>query len=449
METFLVLGLGESGYWASRLILEVLKAPLVVMDDSPRAQNKALDLAQRAWELGVPMESLVGARFPLPGDVARVVVSPGVPADHPLLQEAQARGVEVMSELELAFRHLDLPLVAITGTNGKTTVTSLVSHILKYEGLEVWTGGNIGTPLSRLVVERGTPQWVVLEVSSFQLEWVRDFKPRIGALLNLGEDHLDRHGTMENYLALKMKLAACQGPEDVLLVNADDPYLGGYPVPGGGRLYTFSLSGPVDRGMGMEGDALLWRDGALEESLPLAALPSWARLHLDNVVAALALVRLVGLSLVEVLPGLKDYRLPPHRLELVKERNGVRFYDDSKATNPPAVARALRLMDGPVVLLMGGRNKGFSFNSLEEPVKEKVRALVAFGEAAEEIARDLKGTGVFLEVVPSLAQGISLAMELAQRGDAVLLSPGCASFDEFSSYKERGEFFRRMVLQSP
>ena len=449
MGTVLVLGLGESGYWASRLVLEVLKSPLVVVDDSPDPRERAHSLAHRARELGIPFEARLGSRLSLPGEVSQVVVSPGVPAHHPLLGEALDRGMEVLGELELAFRFLEIPVVAITGTNGKTTVTSLLAHIVNRLGGRIWTGGNIGTPLSRLVVEGGDFQWVILEVSSFQLEWVRDFRPRIGAILNLGEDHLDRHGTMEEYLSLKLRLAAGQGPEDAFLFNADDPHFSRDFPHLLSALYRFSLKGGVERGLGVEGNRAVWRDLDLEEWVDLGGLPSWAVLHLDNVVAALALGRLMGYSLKDLLRGLKGYELPSHRLELVAERDGVCYYDDSKATNPPAVARALSLLEGPVILLMGGRNKGFTFTSLEVPVREKVKALVAFGEAAGEIARDLRGAGVPLHRVPGLAQGVALARAMARKGDVVLLSPGCASFDEFASYKERGEFFRRMVWQSP
>ncbi len=444
----LVLGLGESGYWASRLVLEVLGQGLMVMDESFGVQDRALDLAERARGLGLSFEARLGARFPLPPEVSRVVVSPGVPASHPLLIQARDKGVEVVGELELAFGHLETPVMAITGTNGKTTVTSLVGHLLERLGYRVWVGGNIGTPLSRLVLEETSVQWVILEVSSFQLEWVKEFRPSIGALLNLGEDHLDRHGSLEEYLSLKLRLAARQGPDDALVVSADDPFLQGSLSSMEGRIYGFSRLGSVERGLGVAGGSLLWRDEKGEESLSLDSLPAWARLQLDNVLAALALGRLVGPSLEEMVPALEGYRLPPHRLELVDVRGGIRFYDDSKATNPPAVARALSMIEGPVVLLMGGRNKGFSFRSLRRAVMDRVKALVVFGEAAGEIARDLGDTGVPLFLAQGLEGALSLALDVARERDAVLLSPGCASFDEFSSYKERGEFFRKLVASA-
>lgn len=438
----LVLGLGESGFWASRLVMEVLRLPLLVMDDSRDVEARALELAERARVLGLPFEARFGGRFSLPSNVSLVVVSPGVPSHHPLLLEAQYKGVKVVSELELAFAHAGSPIVAITGTNGKTTVTSMLAHLLRQEGVEVWMGGNIGTPFSRMVVEGLKPEWVALEVSSFQLEWVEAFRPTVGAILNIGEDHLDRHGTMDEYLALKLRLAARQCEGDAFLINVDDPLLRRRVFEG--RLYHFSMVRSVERGMGIVGETLVWRDER-EEMLELEALPQWACLHLDNVVATMALGRILGLSMEGMAAALGSYALPPHRLELVSEKGGIRFYNDSKATNPPAVARALALLEGPVVLLMGGRNKGFCFDSLKNIVRKKVKSLVVFGEAGEEIARDLRGLGISILKCRRLEDAVARALEVAKRGDDVLLSPGCASFDEFSSYRERGDFFRKMV----
>ncbi len=446
MGVVLVLGLGESGFWASRLVMEVLRHPLLVMDDRKDVEAKALDLAERARALGIPFEARFGGRFSLPSDVSQVVVSPGVPSRHPLLVEAQKRGVRVVGEMELAFTRVSSPVVAITGTNGKTTVTSMLVHLMCQGGMDVWMGGNIGTPLSRMVVEGRRPEWVVLEVSSFQLEWAERFSPGVGAILNIGEDHLDRHGTMEEYLALKLGMAAKQGKEDALLINIDDPLLRRSEF-GECRLFHFSILTPVERGMGVENDTIVWRDG-VEETLEVGALPQWVRFHMDNVVAALGLGRIVGLSMEGMAAALETYALPPHRLEFVAEKGGIRFYNDSKATNPPAVVRALALVKGSIVLLMGGRNKGFRFTSLREAVEKRVKTLVVFGEAREEIARDLRDTGVPIIEAEGLGDAVAWAVDVAREGDAVLLSPGCASFDEFSSYRERGGFFREMVLKT-
>jgi len=443
----LVLGMGGSGYWAARLVLEILARPLVVVDDGDGGElrKRAARLGDIAKGLGLPFRVYLGGMDILPSDISRIVVSPGVPGDHYLIRQALSKGIEVIGEMELAWRCLFLDgsgpqVVAITGTNGKTTVTSMVGHMMNNLGIGAWVGGNIGTPLSRLVVEGSMPKWVILEVSSFQLEWVDTFSPMVGAILNLGDDHLDRHGDMETYMTLKSRILPQRGKG---LLKADDPWL--QPLIREDT-YLFSTKGGVDRGLGVERGVVCWREGTKrEEVMEVERLDHPLRLNLDNVLAALALGKMIGLSFPSMLSALKGFRFLPHRLELVGEKVGIKFYNDSKATNPPAVARALTLLEDPVILLMGGRNKGLSFTSLAPIISERVKGLVVFGEASDDILRDLSKLNLPMEKAQTMGEAFKKALVWAKNGDAILLSPGCASFDEFSSYGERGEVFRRLV----
>ncbi len=445
--THLVLGLGDSGYWAARLVLDVLACPLIVVDDGEGEElgNKSEKLKGIARDSGLSFRACLGGISTLPSGIARIVVSPGVPKDHPLISQALSKGAEVVGEMELAWRCLSLhgpapQVVAITGTNGKTTVTSMVGHIVSKSKLEAWVGGNIGTPLSRLVVEGSIPPWVILEVSSFQLEWADTFSPVVGAIINLGEDHLDRHGDMETYRALKSRILPVGGRT---LLKAEDPWL--QPLARKDT-YLFSSTRGVDRGLGIEEGVIYWRgDSRVEEVVDVEKLDHNLRLNLDNVMAALALGKIVGLSFSPMLSALKTFNFLPHRLEMVGERGGIKFYNDSKATNPPSVARALSLLEDPVVLLMGGRNKGLSFTSLAPLISERVKGLVVFGEAKNDILRDLSEISIPMEEAQTMEGAFKKAVRWVEKGDVLLLSPGCASFDEFSSYVERGDCFRRLV----
>ncbi len=439
----LVLGLGDSGYWATRLVMECLKGSVVVVDDATRPYGVVRELRERAESLGLSFQAFLGGCPSLPPEVSTVVVSPGVHAGHPLIRQALDNGIEVVGEMELAWRQINSPapfVMAVTGTNGKTTVASMIGHIFSTLGEDVWVGGNIGTPLSRLIVGGAVPPWLVLEVSSFQLEWVETFNPSLGVLLNLGEDHLDRHGTMDVYRALKARIFPRQGKS---LLNAEDPWLS--PLKSDG-MYFFSFSGPVERGLGLRRGTLWWVDGSGRERVSgLQEIGHPLFLHIDNVVAAVAAGRLAGLAFPSILTALKSFTFPPHRLELVAVKGGIRFYDDSKATNPSAVRRALSLVKGPLILLMGGHNKGLSFSSLRSTINQRAKGLVVFGEAKGEILSHLSGLTVPVAEAVDMEEAFRKALVWAGPGDAVLLSPGCASFDEFSSYAERGEAFSRLV----
>lgn len=414
--------------------------------DNGLLREKIEFLSSRAKQRALSLEFHLGSfHLDVLEGVDLVVTSPGVPSYNPLLEEACKRGAKVWSELELSSRFTRSPIIAITGTNGKTTTTLLLAHILKSSGKDVWVGGNIGSPLSALLMEKASPEWVILEVSSFQLEWVEKFHPRMAAIINLTEDHLDRHHNVKEYLNIKLKITMNQRKEDLLLLNSDTPYLRDIDEVRA-TIYRFGFGNREEPGIFCTEDAMMWREeGGTERVMDLSVLPLIYRHNIENIMAAFALARLAGVDFQIMVTALKGFAFSPHRLELVKDIAGIKFYDDSKATNPGAVAKALRTLSPPVMLLIGGKNKRLRFDPLKRLVREKVKVLFIFGESAQEISGDLAGLCERMEVFERMAEAVGAAMELAAPGDTVLFSPGCTSFDEFSNYKERGEAFRCIV----
>jgi UDP-N-acetylmuramoylalanine--D-glutamate ligase len=432
----LVLGLGMSGASAARFCAE-RGAHVVAAEEAARELD--------AGALGPGVELRVGAPFPDPAAFDLVVPSPGVPR----ARYAGAR--RALGDVELAYLALRVPIVAVTGTNGKSTTVRLVEAMLRAAGLRAEAAGNVGVPALDLV---GRPLDVaVLEVSSFQLEAVERFRPRVGVVLNVTDDHLDRHGSLEAYAAAKARLFERQEPEDVAIANGDDPLARKVAAAGRGRLALFQRVGPVAQGAGRAvaegawweaGAIALARDGRIErlgtDDLAGGALPPR-----ENVLAALLAATSAGAEPRRALAALADWSGLPHRLETVAVRGGVAFVDDSKATNPGAAEFALDAQRAPVVWIAGGRDKELSFDALAERARGRVRRALLVGEAAGKIARALEGR-VPYEQVGTVEAAVRRAAELAAPGDVVLLAPGCASFDQFKSYAERGERFRAAVL---
>lgn len=425
----LVLGLGMSGVSAARFCAE-RGARVVAAEETPRALDPAA--------LGPGVELRQGAPFPDPGEFDLVVPSPGVPRARYVGRARRALG-----DVELAYRALRVPIVAVTGTNGKSTTVRLVEAMLRAAGLRAEAAGNVGVPALDLV---GRPLDVaVLEVSSFQLEAVERFRPRVGVVLNVTEDHLDRHGSLEGYAATKARLFERQGPEDVAIANGDDPLA--RKVAAAGRAHTrlFKRVGPVADGAWWEAGAIALAERGSVQRLSLddvAAVPLPPR---ENVLAALLAASAVGADPQRALAALADFAGLPHRLERVALRDGVAFVDDSKATNPGAAEFALDAQSAPVIWIAGGRDKELSFDALAERARGRVRRALLIGEAAEKIGRALEGR-VPYERVETLEAAVRRAAEIAAAGEVVLLAPGCASFDQFQSYAERGERFRAAVL---
>ncbi len=370
-----------------------------------------------------------------------LVVSPGVGATHPLPTAARQRGIPVVAEVELAFAFLEGTLVAVTGSNGKSTTTAMAGALLAGAGFSVEVCGNIGRPLAAAI--EGPPGRVfVVELSSFQLETIERFRPRAAALLNLSPDHLDRHGDLDGYLAAKRRIFENQRTEDVAVLNAGDAAVAATPVHARARL--FAVTGPVVDGCDVEGDRVVERSpgAAPVELFARTDVPLPGPHNLENAMAAALLARAVGAAPADLAPALAAFRGLPHRLERVAERDGVVFYDDSKGTNVGATLRSLEgFADGTVHLILGGRNKGADLALLRPMVARKARRVYLVGEAADDLAMALAGA-VAISRSGQLEAAVTEAARRARGGETVLLSPACASFDQFCDFVERGRRFQ-------
>ncbi len=434
---FLVLGLARTGKECARFLAN--QGAKVSLSD---LRSQAGLKEEMAALKDLSLSYFLGGedRAALDG-VDCVIPSPGVPAENPLLREAVARGIPVLSEIEIAYRFSLPPLVAITGTNGKSTTTTLVGEMLKASGKEVFIGGNIGAPLISFV--SGNWDWGVVEISSFQLEWVEQFRPRVAALLNLTEDHLDRYRDFGAYCQAKEKIFAAQREDDIAILNRDDPLVWALRGRLRARVVSFGFD-EVPNGIYALSDVIIWRNGAKEERFPLAGVKIQGIHNVENMMAAVAAAKAVGVSQAAIQQTLEGFPGLEHRLEFVRERNGVRFYNDSKGTNVGAVVKSLASFSAPVLLLAGGVDKGGGYGVLRPEIKQKVRRLILFGAARQIIAnalRDLTET----VIVDDLAAAVREAAEHAEPGDVVLFSPACSSFDMFRNYAERGKAFKSLV----
>ncbi|MCG6534887.1 MAG: UDP-N-acetylmuramoyl-L-alanine--D-glutamate ligase, partial [Syntrophales bacterium LBB04] len=377
-------------------------------------------------------------------DVDLIVPSPGVPPSNQILQEALRRKIAIISEIELAYRFLTCPIIAVTGTNGKTTTTTLIGNILERAGMKVFVGGNIGDPLIGFV-GGGHADYAVVEVSSFQLQWVEQFCPFVAILLNTTCDHVNYHGTFAAYRLAKERIFENQTSRHLAIINADEPAIGLLARKIVARIGYFSSASRREQGMFVGEDELVYIPfSGARETYPLHMVKIPGRHNLENVMASIMAARECGVSSGNIIAAITDFKGLPHRIELAGEKRGVAYYDDSKGTNVGAVVRALESFSRPVFLLMGGRDKDGDFETLAPLIKEKVKQLVLFGEARDRI-NGLIGGIVKTASVAGLREATALAYDLAEAGDIVLLSPGCASFDEFSDYKARGDFFKKLV----
>jgi len=393
---------------------------------------------------GLPIEYHLGGENPnWLHEVDLVIPSPGVPAENPLLREAQTRSIPVLSEIEIAYRFLNVPLVGITGTNGKSTTTTLIGEMFKANGAKVFVGGNLGAPMIGFASDDW--DWGVVEISSFQLEWVEDFRPKIGVLLNLTEDHLDRYPDFPAYCRAKEKIFAAQKKDDVAVLNRDDPLVWEIRERISARVISFGFS-DVEEGVCATADEIRWRHASREEKFSLQQVKIQGVHNVENMMAAIAVAKAAGIpedviqKSLEAFPGLE------HRLEFVRELNGVRYYNDSKGTNVGAVVKSLASFSAPVILLAGGVDKGGDYAPLRDEVQRKVRRLVLFGAAKNLISAAL---GHLTETVSveTLEAAVRDAAKHARPGDVVLLSPACSSFDMFKNYAERGKIFKKLVQE--
>ena len=439
-----IIGLGESGAAAARL--SFAKGGDTYVSDM-RADAKTRSRGTELRALGVDVdEGRHDERRIESADL--VVVSPGIPPDVPVLSHLRKRGVGWISELEFAFRFFRAPLVAVTGTNGKTTTAALTAHLMRAGGKTVGLGGNIGADYghaaSLLALTEPTPDWFVVEVSSFQLQCVDRFRPTVGVVTNLAPDHLDRYGSLEEYYSDKANLFRNSGPDSkwVLPISPDVDRIAG---EASGDRYRFSVDTVGESGAFLDGSWLTLKLGESTPVLESSDLPLLGRHNIENALAALVVAGLAKVGTAAAAEGLRTFAPLPHRLESVIEVKRVLWVNDSKATNVAATRSALESLDRPIVVLLGGVDKGESFTPLRRPLKEKARAAVVFGEAGDRIERELAGSTRLRRVAAGFESAVSTAAGLAEPGDILLLSPATSSYDMFAGYQQRGDAFRALA----
>lgn len=434
----LVAGLGKSGLAVARLALrEGLSVAACDLLPEDRLPSEVLALAERGLELHPATQDPA-----LLEGVSELVLSPGVPRDTDLVRTAEARGVWVVGELEWAFRRMRGRAIAVTGSNGKSTTTTLLSKLLSAGFPDVREGGNLGTPLTEMLEGSTESTWFVLEVSSFQLETISTFRADASLLLNVTPDHQDRYAAFGDYAAAKGRVFLNQRPCDAAVFNALDARAASMGADSAARKIPFASGGTISEGIFLRGGKAVWRDGERERVLfSLEDLPLPGVHNVENALAAAGAAAWAGVA-EESIPGaLRSFRGLPHRLELVAERCGIRVYNDSKATNTDSVLKALTAFASGVILLLGGKDKGADWASLAPEVRSRCRKVVAFGKARAAVEAALSPV-LPLASFPTLEEATRAALEEARPGESVLLSPACASFDEFRNFEDRGDRFR-------
>jgi UDP-N-acetylmuramoylalanine--D-glutamate ligase len=434
-KNILVVGLAKTGVACARFLAS--KGARVTVTDMRNETALISQLAELAeYDIKRELERHVEATF-LASDL--IVVSPGVPMDLPQLVAAQRAGLEIISEIELATRFIDVPLAAITGTNGKTTTTTILGAIFKHNGYHTFVGGNIGDPLIDVAESHQIIDQVVAEISSFQLEWITSFRPTVAALLNLSEDHLDRYPNYQAYIDAKLRIFENQTEDDFAVVNRDDPLVWQHAQGLKASLFPFSRKIELEEGIFCHDGVITYRHNGHEECFPTAAIRLQGVHNLENIMAAMACALLLGCRPDETYETILCFEALHHRMEFVREVNGVRYYEDSKATNVGSVEKALESF-ADITLIAGGKDKGGSYAPLAPLVKERVRHLILIGEAAGRMAQEL-GALTDTRRAESLEDAVRFSAELTPPGGTVLMSPACSSFDMFKDYEERAERF--------
>src|SRR5215831_4553748 len=436
----LVVGLGKSGV-ASALFMKAHGARVTVSDT--KSGDELRNEIPVLLDHGITVETGGHGERTFRGQDL-IVVSPGVPVDAPPLVQARSLGGSVIGEIELAAQFLPGPIVAITGSNGKTTTTTLTGEIMTAAGLSALVGGNIGTPAISLA-ERATPDTViVLEISSFQLETIQTFRPKIAVILNVTPDHLDRHRTFEIYVDAKARIFENQQATDFAVLNADDPTCVAMAKRTKAQVFWFSRQKEVERGAWVRDGNILFLDGrGQREILQVSEIPLKGAHNLENVLAAVCAGALMGCVPEKIRQAVHDFKAVEHRLEFVVTIGGVDYYNDSKATNVDATIKALESFPANIHLILGGKDKGSDYTVLNDLIRQRVKRIYTIGAAAAKIESQVKGA----EVVhaETLENAIRKAHAVAKSGDVVLLAPACASFDQFKSYEHRGKMFKEIV----
>lgn len=434
MKRTLVLGAGKSGVAAANFL--AARGERVLLADSKADPELPYELDPRV-ERGFGRED-----NGLLDGVGEIILSPGVPANIPLLQHAASHAIPVVSEIEFAFRHLQGSVIAVTGSNGKSTTTALIGEILKVAGRQPLVAGNIGEPLSR-AVDLENPRTYVLELSSFQLESVDEFHANVALLLNITPDHMDRYLNLDAYAGAKYRIFRNQQAGDVAIVNANERRAA--PRESNARIWRFSATQQVEEGAFLDGEDLVIRIDGNERRMPRASLKLQGLANVENALAAWLAARAAGVADVDVQIAFGTFAGLPHRMVLVRERNGVRWINDSKGTNVDATLKSLEgFPSASVVLILGGKDKAGEFERMRDLVQEKTRAVLTIGKAAGRIEQALEGAA---RIVPvgDMERAVKWAAENAQPGETVLLSPACASFDQYRNFEHRGEHFEELV----
>ena len=443
-KTFVVVGTGKSGVAAAELLLRHAKK--VYLYDG----NEALDVAafRKQHQSLNAVELILGT---LPAEIETTldiaVLSPGVPIDIPVVEQMKAQGICIWGEIELAYVLGKGKVVAITGTNGKTTTTTLVGQIMARHFAKVQVVGNIGIPYTSVVEDTTEDTVVVAEISSFQLETIQTFAPKAAAILNITPDHLNRHHTMENYIAAKESIVKNQSKEDICVLNYNDEVLRDFGKTLEQNVIYFSSTEVLEEGLYLDGNEIMWaRNGGREPIISVEELHILGAHNYENAMAAIALCDGMGVPMQAICDGLRAFHAVEHRIEFVCKKNDIAFYNDSKGTNPDAAIKGIQSMDRPTILIGGGYDKGGSFSDWIRSFDGKVKCLLLLGDTKDRIAQEAEECGFFeYRFVDSLEEAVKTAHDLAESGDAVLLSPACASWDMFDSYEQRGTMFKDFV----
>jgi UDP-N-acetylmuramoylalanine--D-glutamate ligase len=436
----LVVGLGKSGV-ASALFLKAHGAKVTVSDT--KSGDELRDEIPALLDQGITVETGGhGERTFREQDL--IVVSPGIPVDAPLLVQARSWGETVIGEIELAAQFLPGPIVAITGSNGKTTTTTLTGEILTAGGLTTLVGGNIGTPAISFAEIAKPETVIVLEVSSFQLETIQTFRPKVAVVLNVTPDHLDRHRTFDAYVDAKARMFENQTAEDFAVLNEDDPTCVAMAARTRAQVFWFSRHKEVKQGAWVREGNIFFRDGSQQsEILQVSEIPLKGAHNLENVLAAVCAAALMGCAPEKIRQAVRDFKAVEHRLEFVATIRGVDYYNDSKATNVDATIKALESFPANIHLILGGKDKGSDYSVLNDLLRQRVKRVYTIGAAAAKIESQIKDVEVVHAEI--LENAVRKANAVAQPGDVVLLAPACASFDQFKNYERRGQRFKEIV----
>jgi UDP-N-acetylmuramoylalanine--D-glutamate ligase len=431
---YLVVGLGKTGISTARFLLG--KGAEVAVSDSR---------AHVGYEKELEEFKRNGVKIELGGHTDKtflrpdtIVLSPGVPFTIPQVQHAQDKGIEVISEIELASYFLSKPIIAVTGSNGKTTTTTMIYNILKASGLRVFLGGNIGTPLIEIAGSDAQFDYILIELSSFQLQGIKDFKPYIAVCLNIYPNHLDHHKDLSEYITSKTKIFSNQTENEIAVINNDDSILTGRLEQIKSKIVTF--------GKDIEADAHYEESVVSYEGddYDLRKLKLVGKHNIENAMASIIVGRLIGCDTEVIKNSIVEFNSLPHRIEYVREYKNARFFNDSKSTTPHSTLKALEAFEPPVILIAGGKDKGLDYSVFKEQIANKVKRLIVMGEASSKM-KDIYENKVPLQVVGSLDSAVEQAVLSLEQGDTILFSPACSSFDMFNSYEERGRKFKEIV----